>query len=167
VEIRQAKLEDRPDFLRLWKEYLIDYSKAGSPIEVCDENIISFLGLFESYIAGSLFGFTLLAFEDDTPIGVLLMGENPSSGFTLRTNLGRMATLWGVYVQSDHRRGGHAWALLDQGRILSSRLGFDSMVSSVLPGDPANKDYVSSGGAKTVEHIVAFPLADVERSIKE
>ena len=162
MEIRTATLADRPKFLRLWKEYMIEQSKAGGSVLVCDENLIAFLGLFESYIAGSLFGFTLLAWEDDEAVGILLGGESPASGFHLQTREGKIATLWGIYVSPEHRRKGIGWALQDTARPLGRKLGFDTLLSSILTEDPVSNANALNWGAKITEYLIAFPLAESE-----
>lgn len=162
MEIRTATLADRAVFLSLWKDYMIAQAKAGGPIEVCDENLLAFLGLFESYIGGSLFGATLIAWEDDTAVGLLMGGESPSSGFHLRTTAGKVCTLWGVYVQPEHRRKGIGWALQDLGPKTARKMGFDTMLSSVIASDPISSANALNWGAEVREYLITFPLAESE-----
>jgi GNAT superfamily N-acetyltransferase len=162
MEIRQATLSDRPRFLSLWKDFIIEQAKLGSPLEVCDDNLRTYLGLFESYITGSLFGFTLLATKADETVGVLMIGETPPNGLHFITRDGTVATLWGVYVQPEHRRKGICWALQDAGRPITLQLGFNTMRSTILADDPASNANALNWGAKISQHLISFPVADSE-----
>jgi GNAT superfamily N-acetyltransferase len=162
VEIRQATLKDRPTFLSLWKDLMLEQAKAGSNIKVCDDNILAYLSLFQSYIAGSLFGFTLLAIEDGKPVGIGMGGELPPSGFYLQTTDGRTITTWGVYVLPEYRRRGIAKALQDEAHIQARRLGFDTVISSLVVGDPVSEANALNWGLKVTEHIISFPLGTSE-----
>jgi GNAT superfamily N-acetyltransferase len=108
LEIRQATLNDRATFLALWKDFLIEHVKLGGHIEICDENLLAYLGLFESYIVGSLFGGTFIAWEGEEPVGILMGGETPPGGFYTRSTRGKTCTVWGIYVVPEHRRKGIA-----------------------------------------------------------
>jgi GNAT superfamily N-acetyltransferase len=162
MEIRQATLEDRQIFVTLWKDFMVEREKLGGAIEVCDENLLAYLSLFESYIAGSLFGFTLLAFEDEEPVGALLMGEYPPSGFNMKTKNGKTITAWGVYVRPEHRRSGIAWALQDEARVLGRRLGFDTVLSYIMSGDPVGQANALNWGFEVIESLMVFPLESSE-----
>ena len=162
MEIRQATLADRPAFLTLWKEFLIDHAKQGGVIEVCDENIRAYLGLFESYIAGGLFGGTFIAWEGDEAVGVLMGGETPPGGFYVRTTRGRTCTVWGTYIVPKHRRKGIAWALQDMARPLARKQGFDTLTSSIITSDPVSSANALNWGLKITEAIVTFPLGETE-----
>jgi len=162
MEIRTATLADRPAFLSLWKDFLIEHAKQGGHIEVCDENVLAFLGLFESYIAGGLFGATLIAWEGDEAVGLMMGGESPPGGLYIQTTRGRMYNIWGGYVRPEYRRKGISWAMLDLCPAIARKLGFDTMTSLIIPNDRVSSAHTLDWGAKVAESIAVFPLGETE-----
>lgn len=123
----------------------------GSVILPTEENLREFLGLFESYTVGSLHGFCLLAEPPGAPaVGCVLVGEEPGLGLHLKTTIGRLAMLWGVYVEPEWRRRGVAWKLQDDGMIHIQGWGFDTVSSQVLLSSPEAEGNAFSwpGGAQ-------------------
>jgi GNAT superfamily N-acetyltransferase len=162
MEIRQAKLSDRQTFLNLWKEYLLDREKSGGTVLPSDDNLLAYLGLFESYIAGSLFGFTLLATEDGQVIGLGMGGEVPENGLRIETKLGRTITTWGVYVLPEYRQKGIAKTMQDRANTIAAGLGFDTVLSYLVAGEPVSKANALNWGLEILEHVIASPLGNPE-----
>lgn len=158
--VHQATLKDRPAFARLWAAFLQEEFDHGSPLKGTQENLLEFVRLFETYVVGSLFGFTLLATNDDSgeAVGVLLGGERPPGGLRLDTIYGRTITLWGVYVDPGHRRSGVAWQLQGAGLDKGRALGFKTCLSAVLLGYTAGEANAFGWGALARETLIAVPL---------
>jgi GNAT superfamily N-acetyltransferase len=153
VTIRQAQWEDRPIFAELWSHYLEDnYHEAGGQVLPSDENKLAYLKLFDSYTRGSLYGLVILAFDNERPVGVLLAGEEPPSGFYLDTDLGRIIEIWGVWVDPDYRKQGISTRMAAQGQKLAIELGFTCTMSSLIPQDAAAVANATSGGARILQY---------------
>jgi GNAT superfamily N-acetyltransferase len=158
LEIRRATIKDRATFLGLWKEFMLEQEKLGSPVRVTDDNLRLYANLFESYEIGSLFGACLLAYQKDRPVGLILAGEQPPGGLPLETKYGKSATLWGVYVQPEYRRQGIAKKLQDAGPTVLRTMGFKTLFSSLIYGSEIATANALSWGVRPVETIIYCPL---------
>lgn len=140
VTVRLATLADRPAFCFVWQQLLHDQFAAGSTVEPSDHNLLEYTRLFQAYVAGSMFGFFVLA-EDSagSPVGGALLGEETGGTLNLGHTLGRMATLWGVHVVDAYRQQGVARRIQHLCIEAASALGFDSLVSTVLLDYPAGE----------------------------
>ena len=63
--------------------------------------------------------------------------EDLPGALNLTTDIGRCATLWGVYVKPEARGSHVAWKLQDMAVQEGRALGFKTVVSTVLLGYPA------------------------------
>ena len=100
--IRNATLQDRPHFLRLWSAYLREQQKEGSHLLADNHNLYRFLGFFESYVTGARAGVCPLAIVDEKVVGLCMGGELLSLD-EWHTDLGRIFTFWGIYVEPEYR----------------------------------------------------------------
>ena len=133
--IRPAELSDRPHFLRLWSRMMTEQEKEGSHLKANLANLYRCLDLFEGYITGSLFGFCILYQpEDREPVGAVMAGELAVPD-EFETDLGRLATLWGVYVDTPYRGQGIGVKLLARAYELGSEIGFDAVETYVRAGN--------------------------------
>lgn len=105
---RLANSKDRPHFMRLFQGYLTDERKGGSHTWDSLHNLNLYRRLFDSYTTGSLFGWTVLWTpngEPDRPGGLVMAGEGSEpSGW--ETDRGKVAILWGVFVEEPYRGKG-------------------------------------------------------------
>ena len=126
--IRQAELEDRPEFLRLWQKYLTDQRKDGGYLWDSLHNLHLFLEFFEAYTLGSLRGVAMFWWPDvlDHPVGVILAGQTASRD-DWETDLGETATFWGVYVEPSYRGRGVHVRLFKRAQELGLRMGLDTI----------------------------------------
>jgi GNAT superfamily N-acetyltransferase len=141
MNLRLAAWQDRGHFLRLWRQFMEEEAMYGSRVEPTDGNLLEYLRLFDSYVRGSLFGFCLLAQgdQDPEPVACLLGGETPPGGLSLTLSHGKAATLWGVYVEPEHRRKGLAGRLQDRAKVEAREMGFKVTVSGVLASNEAGE----------------------------
>lgn len=104
IRIREAKARDVGLFRKLWKAYLESNEKCGSSVAVTDRNLILPGRVFESYVDAptatlpALTGIVLFVAD----YAVLMAGESPAP---LDYTCGKVAHLWGVYVQPGHEVG--------------------------------------------------------------
>ena len=124
--IRSATLQDRPHFLRLWAQFTQDQEKAGSHMLANLNNLYRYLNHFEAYTMGSRLGSCLLCQPEDSdePIAITMGGEL-GGGDEFDTNLGKVATMWGVYVSPEFRGRGIGLKLVAGGQKSLLELGFD------------------------------------------
>jgi ribosomal protein S18 acetylase RimI-like enzyme len=110
--------------------------KAGSHLIPNLRNLYRCLDLFESYTGGSLYGLCLLAQPEDAeePVGAVMAGEL-SVPDTYDTTLGKLATLWGVYVDTEFRGRGLGVKLFQEALKVGLEMGFDSVETYVLTGN--------------------------------
>jgi len=90
------------------------------------------LDLFESYVEGNLFGMCVMARPgpEADPVGACLAGELANRD-EFETDLGKLATLWGVYVDPDHRGKGFGVKMFQEALKLGLEMGFDSVETYV------------------------------------
>lgn len=141
MEIIHGTREHRPVFLSLWREFLKEQYDAGGPYLATDQNLLTFLALYDAYEQGILFGGCWFIKDDDRWLGVLLVGEDYPNGRGLDTRWGKVATIWGTYIIPEHRKEGLAYQLQQAGQPPITQMGFDTMVSSVsrsMPGAVEN-----------------------------
>ena len=147
--IRIAKLSDRPHFLRLWSRQLEEQEKEGSHLRSDMQNLYRCLDLFEAYTLGNDLGFCLLAQPDDAkePIGAVMAGELLVP-YPFKTDLGKLATLWGVYVDPPFRGRGLGVKLFQEALEVGLKLGFDSVETYVRTDNPHGQQVAESFGTK-------------------
>jgi ribosomal protein S18 acetylase RimI-like enzyme len=128
--IRTATLADRPHFLRLWAEFMAEQEKEGSYILATTRNLYRMLENFESYVTGGTDGVCMFWEAEGQPVAIVLTGYC-SGAEEWETSLGRIATLWGVYVQPSYRGKGIALKLFAHGVEVGKELGFDTLETHV------------------------------------
>jgi len=159
--IRQATLHDRPHFLALWSEYMTEQEKAGGHILANRRNLYQHLDIFESYVEGVVPG-TCLLWEPGTteiPVGLTLAGEF-AGGEEWERSLGKVASLWGVYVQPAYRGQGIAVKLFQRALGIGLELGFDTIETYVRTENEHGQRVAKAFG--TVPHLEQhiIPLRD-------
>jgi GNAT superfamily N-acetyltransferase len=132
--IREATRLDRPEFLRLYYDYLLEERKLGSSLPASLHNLTFFRKYFDAYTMGCLFGACLLWFPDEepeTPRGLALVGEEwETPGW--ETDLGRVCYIWGLYVEPPYRGRGVGLQLGQFGIKRGIEIGFDTVRTAVL-----------------------------------
>jgi ribosomal protein S18 acetylase RimI-like enzyme len=145
--IRHATMQDRTRFLQLWGAHILEQEKDGSKLLATTANLYKFLDYFESYIQGSLFGIVSIAEVDGESVGVCMAGEFAQED-TWDTTLGKLANLWGVYVEPEHRGKGLGVKLfatvLERGR----ELGFDAVETYVRVDNEHGQRVAKAFGTK-------------------
>jgi GNAT superfamily N-acetyltransferase len=136
-EYRLAQKEDRPDFLRLWMEFLEEGAAQGSHLLADDHNLGLFRQYFDAYVSGERRG--VAAFwrleVDAANEAVVLAGEQFGvSNWHLDTP--EFATLWGIYVAQDHRGEKRGLELEKFGIKYLRRMGFRGAHTSVRTNNP-------------------------------
>lgn len=154
IKIRSATLDDRKDFLRLWKLYLEEGQEHGGVILPNTENLLEFLRIFDSYMVGSLWGACIVAEHLGSVMGVCMGGEDFGGGAAFQTTWGKIGRVWGLYVEKDYRRMGISKKIRQVSYEHANVLGFDTIVTDVLAGDPAAKANAESWWAKPAFTVV-------------
>ncbi len=128
---RLATIDDRSHFLRLWAQHMTEQEKEGSHVTANLANLYRCLDLFEGYAMGSLFGMTVLCQPPGLePVGAVMAGEL-SVPDEFDTDLGKLATLWGVYVEPSHRGQGIGVKLFQEILQVGLEKGFDSVETHI------------------------------------
>lgn len=134
---RLAQLSDRPHFLRLWALHMTEQEKDGSHVLANMANLYRCLDKFESYAYGNLAGGTILyqPNPEAEPVGAAMGGELGVPD-EFETDLGRLCTVWGVYVDPEYRGQGIGLKLLREILAEGLRQGFDSVETYVRLNNP-------------------------------
>jgi ribosomal protein S18 acetylase RimI-like enzyme len=142
-----AQLSDRAEFLRLWSDHLVEQEKDGSKLLATTNNLYRYLDYFENYIMGSLFGMTYFYVLDGKRVGVCMSGE-----FALPddwdTTLGKLAVLWGVYVEPEHRGKGIGVKLFASVLESGKELGFDAVETYVRVNNKHGRQVAKAFGTQ-------------------
>jgi ribosomal protein S18 acetylase RimI-like enzyme len=111
---------------------MTEQEKDGSHLTANLPNLYRCLDLFEAYTTGSLFGICVLCQPDPEkePVGIALGGELAVRD-EYDTDMGRIATIWGVYVEPSHRGSGVGVKLFAKALELAIEMGFDSLETYV------------------------------------
>lgn len=143
MNIHEATSKDRELWFPLWRKFVEEQYALGGTIVPDRTTWKQFLELYVSYTEGSLFGFILLAESPDGALlGTTMAGEMPA-GPHFSTTLGKCAMVWGIYTIPEYRRQGVSKALMTRGKELCSDLGFQTVVSEVLPLEHLKKNAAS------------------------
>jgi ribosomal protein S18 acetylase RimI-like enzyme len=154
---RLAQISDRAEFLRLWGAHLLEQEKDGSNFLATTNNLYRFLDYFEDYINGSLFGMTYFYAVDGKRVGVCMSGEFALPD-TWDTTLGKLATLWGVYVDPDHRGKGIGLKLFASVLERGKELGFDAVETYVRVDNEHGRRVAKAFGTKVYNQQCIAPL---------
>ncbi len=128
--IREATLTDRSTFLLLWSEHMVEQEKEGSHLLASTHNLYKQLETFEGYVNGCIDGACIFYEVNDKPIALVLAGAYPNPD-EWDTNLGRISTVWGVYVQPPYRGQGIGVKLFQRCLEIALELGFESVETYV------------------------------------
>ncbi len=134
--IREATLDDRAQFSRLYMEFLKDQREQGSYILPSVANLARSRNMYEVYTTGTADGVCLLWYPSDAeePAAVLLAGTHLPP-FDWDTSLGRVAQLWGVYVEPRHRGKGITMKLFERAMEIGLGQGYATIQTHVLCGN--------------------------------
>jgi len=142
-------LEDRPHFLRLWAGFLDEQRKSGSHVLPNLKNLYMCLEHFENYAAGRIRGGTVFYSPGDElePVAVVMGGDRGIPD-EWETDLGIMATLWGVYVEPEYRGQGIAIKLFRELFRVGLEQGIDSIDTCVLAGNQHGEEVAEAFGTQ-------------------
>jgi ribosomal protein S18 acetylase RimI-like enzyme len=159
---RLAQLSDRAEFLRLWSEHLFEQEKDGSKFLATTNTLYRFLDYYESYINGSLFGVIYFYVVDGKKVGVCMGGEFAIPD-AWDTTLGKLAVLWGVYVEPEHRGKGIGVKLFAALFSHAKELGFDAIETYVRVDNEHGKRVAKAFGTKVYieQHIAPLHGEDI------
>lgn len=158
--LRLATLADRPHFLRLWALHMAEQEKDGSHVTANMSNLYRCLDKFEAYAYGNQLGMTILyqPGSEDDPVGVCMAGELGVDEF--ETDLGRLATFWGVYVDPEYRGRGLGLKLFQEILAEGLRRGFDSVETYVRLNNPHGQRMAEAFGCTPYMKQYIAPLRD-------
>jgi GNAT superfamily N-acetyltransferase len=162
-QIRPATPKDREAWFRLCRDYVEEQFQQGSVIKPASGTWRQYLDFFDSYVGGSLWGLCLLAEVVDEVtgnrlVGFALGGESPSS-LWFETTRGKSAILWAVYTVPEYRQQGISKALLIKSKEVGADLGFDCVVSEILP-KPHLERNAWAAGTQPYTTVVWAPLKE-------
>lgn len=158
--IHQATLSDRPDFLRLWSEHMTEQEKDGSHMLGSTKNLYRSLESFESYTTGAVSGMCLLwETADKERVAIAMVG-----GFAgldeWETNMGNIATFWGVYVQPSYRGQGICVKLFQKALEIGLEIGFDTVETYVRVNNPHGQRVAKAFGVQPYMQLHLISLRD-------
>ena len=135
---RNAQLQDRPDFIKLFTEYLEELKMYGSELEPDRETLSSARGLFDSYTEGDLPGVCVLFDPPGEGIqGFMLVGASGGIPMFPKRKFGKLATVWAIHLQPKWRQKRISESIwLNVGKKLLA-LGFDNIIGDVLVDNKA------------------------------
>jgi hypothetical protein len=145
--------------MRLWQAYLTEEHEMGGHVPPSRSNLLEFARLFDAYVTGTLRGGCLIA-EDraGAQIGVILGGSEFPSAISFETDLGDVGRIWGVYVVPEERRSGVCWELQDRAFRMAQEIGYDHVVSWLVPGlEPATRSAEGWGLLKD-QTMIVYPI---------
>jgi hypothetical protein len=135
--VREAKLQDRAEFARLWHAALVEEHAGGSDMLPTGRSVAFGLNYFDSYVRGSRFGVCLLwSPPGEAPSGFVLAGER-WDGDDYDRPWGRMAWLWNIYVAPEARCGPASRQLLAAGYRALGEMGFETIGFNIPEGCPS------------------------------
>ncbi len=147
--VRKADIYDRPEFLRLWQDYLTEQRDQGSHLLDSRVNLHLFLGFFEAYVFGSLRGVAVMWQPLDLthPVGTLLAGQTARPD-DWETDLGETATFWGVYIEPEYRGRGAHIRLFKRAQELGLELGLDTIETGFRTGNHQGRNAAKAAGTQ-------------------
>ncbi len=161
--IRLGTFEDRPHFLWLWARLLESQRKLGSPVlpNLC--NLYHCLDAFESYTGGNVPGCVVFWWpkESEEPVGVVMGGAELAPNHW-ETDLGRLATLWGVYVDPEYQGQGIGLKMFVEILRVGRELGFDSVETHIISGNEHGREIAEASGARPHNSQYFLSLRDPE-----
>jgi GNAT superfamily N-acetyltransferase len=166
--IREATLKDRPEFLRLYNEYLLEERKNGSHLPANLHNLNFFRRYFDAYVLGSLFGACLLWFPEgeEIPRGLALVGEQfDPPGW--ESDLGRSCFIWGLYVEPPYRGQEVGLQLGQFGIKRGIEMGFKTVETSVRTANNHGENAVLKFGTKPYATYHLANIKELDEKLKE
>ena len=121
--------------MELWRDFQEEEYNLGGDVIPSRYNAMQALTLFIAYTRKDLRGGVYFAEN----VGVTMVGESPSGGFSFETRYPGYATVWGLYIKPENRRQGISHGLLDFAREDLSQY-FEGYFSSVNPSEAAVKN---------------------------
>lgn len=161
--IRRGRMEDRPHFLRLWARFLEEQRKLGSHVLPNLRNLYHCLEAFESYTAGNVPGGVVFWWPKDLdgPVAGVMGGANLGPN-DWDTDLGQLATLWGVYVDPEYQGQGIGLKIFGEIAKIGVEMGFDSVETFVIEGNGPGAEIAVASGAKPHTQQYFMALRDPE-----
>ena len=163
--IIKANYEDRPKFLEIWMEFMKEERKGGSYIHTTTKNLLNYVGYFDAYTMGQMFGACLFWMPQpgDTPKGVIMVGEGIKIG-EWDTDRPECAILWGVYVYPEFR-GSNIGLELEQAACPEAlKLGFHHVETTVRLANKGGERVALAFGTKAESEL---HVADLRERMKE
>jgi len=139
---------------------MAEEEKGGSHVIANVPNLYRCLDKFENYAYGSQLGMTVFyrPGSEKEPVGVVMAGELGVDEF--ETDMGKVATLWGVFVQPEYRGQGLALKLFQEILAEGLRRGFDSVETYVRFNNPHGKRVAEAFGCTPYMQQYLAPLRD-------
>lgn len=155
--IRTGTLADRSAFLLLWSEHMVEQEKDGSHVRATRANLYRQLDNFEAYVNGVVSGLCLFHEVNDKPVALVLAGETIGLN-DWDTDMGKVASLWGVYVQPSYRGQGIGVKLFQRAFELGLEMGFDAVETYIRMDNPHGQRVAAAFGTAPYlqQHLVSL-----------
>jgi GNAT superfamily N-acetyltransferase len=141
---------------------MTEQEKEGGTLLATVHNLHKMLEFFEYYADGKDYGATFIAESKGEPVGIVMFGAMLSLD-DWDTNLGKLSTLWGVYVVPSHRGQGLGIKLFAKALKRGLEMGFES-VETYIQSDNEHGNRISTAfGSKAYmeKHITRLQSPDV------
>lgn len=138
--VRAAKAGDRNLFRKLWLEHLTSaYENKDSEIKPTESNVDKFTNLFDLYVSEKAKGVVLLVGE----ASVLMAGYHGPMPFEM--NITHRAMCWGIKAVNNIHRD----LLMAEATKRLKEMGFEGMVTEVLPGSKEESTFIAAVASET------------------
>lgn len=145
----------------LLRRYLMEETKAGSPVRMTRRTLDFYRDLARGYLIGSDFGVLVFADEDTAvgpqPVGFALAGGSPFIAW-IDTEHGKTATVWITWAEPRLRQQGIGLGMLAFGEPRLLELGFEIAAMSVREENPSGQALSLAFGAKPIERFYHYTL---------
>lgn len=145
----------------LLRRYLMEDSKAGSPVRMTRRTLDFYRDLARGYLIGQTSGLLIFAEEDTAvgpqPVGFTLTGESPFLPW-IDTEHGKTATVWIAWVEPRFREKAVGIGMLAFGEPRLLELGFEIAAMSVREKNQAGQALSIAFGAEPIERFYHYTL---------
>lgn len=152
-------------FDELLRRYLMEESKAGSPVRMTRRTLDFYRDLARGYLIGAESGVLVFAGEDSAvgpqPVGFALAGGSPFFPW-IDTEYGKTATVWIAWMEPRFRQKGTALGMLAFGEPQLLEMGFEVAAMSVREENPSGQALSLAFGAKPIERFYHYTLGGTE-----
>lgn len=128
MNVRRINIDEGPEFLSLWFEYLKELKEAGGEIIPSERTLIFFAEMVQTYTMEPQLGVALVALNGQRLVGCLLWGALPP--VPIDTEFGKIAHGFGTYVLPEYRMKGLSVKMREAAKDLLAAEGFETVLGT-------------------------------------